>query len=211
MCVELNDSQLQITLPDFAAFYWIINCDLLEQISSPDISLCDGLSEVETVAVQSSAEPMLIGYVVDDELHQTSGQIFHRYLFNSSKAILTENQPIEGPSGFECSSRPWFVQNWMCTNPTAASCPEYLIGSTGIGAFQTYGSTDTAVVAQDIRNYQLCVCLEDMPCNAEEQDEDPSSMTPLTIGIIVGSVCFFAIAIICICRGRIKRAKLFNI
>ena len=69
MCVELNDSQLQITLPDFAAFYWIINCDLLEQISSPDISLCDGLSEVETVAVQSSAEPMLIGYVVDDELH----------------------------------------------------------------------------------------------------------------------------------------------
>jgi hypothetical protein len=133
------------------AFYWVPNCNVLKQGLSNDELLCTGLT-----AQEQEDELVSVGYVVDATLF--GDDKFNRYVFNSTKARMTETQPIEA-QGFSCSGRPWFVSS-TCIDPLATTCPTAFQGSSGRGAFQHYGTVNVTVVAQDVREWQLAPCLD---------------------------------------------------
>ena len=144
------------------AFYWVQNCNILLVGASGNQYLCQGLTDDE-------AAVGFVGFVVDDKLTGSTDKVFVRCAFNSTDAIRTEVQPIEGSTSFSCSSRPWYERedSKRCVDPASVLCPTSFVGSTGMGTFQVYGDHDVAVVAQDITTWQLCQCLDDLECEAE--------------------------------------------
>lgn len=134
------------------AFYWVLNCNILEVGKSGDEYLCQDLTD-EEVAMNG-----FVGFVVDSLLFLDDAK-FYRYVFNETELKQTEIQPLEG-GGFRCSDRPWFRTS-LCTEPLALACPTALKGTTGFGAFLMYGDTNNTgvVVAQDVREWQMTPCL----------------------------------------------------
>ena len=85
------------------AFFWVINCDVLNaEDGSGNSNLCDGITDE-----RSAVEGGLQGYFVDGTDKQ-----FIRYLFNETHVIKTEVQPIGyiGVEGYSCSGRDWYQQ-----------------------------------------------------------------------------------------------------
>lgn len=142
------------------AFYWVLNCGLLQDIDSPDAGYCTDVTDSEKALLDGG---YMLGFVVDATL--LGDDKFHRYVFSATEVLATETDPLAAYS-FDCSGRPWFVADWKCESPVAVSCPTRLEGSTGLGSFQTYGSPETAVVSQDLKTWQLCVCLQDLTCSS---------------------------------------------
>lgn len=142
------------------AFYWVTNCNILQEGGSSNGNLCTALTEDEL-----NVEGGLQGYFVDGTDKQ-----FTRYMFNESYAIKTEVQPIPyiGAEGFSCSGRDWYKQGMQCTDPAKVLCPIYFQGTSGLGTFQLYGDKSQGiVVSQDIATWQLCECMEGLSCDAE--------------------------------------------
>ena len=144
------------------SFFWVINADVLAEGLSGNEGLAGDLTE-EEIAMGGSQ-----GYVVDDALTGESGGVFVRYVFNETRVIKTEVQPIEGATGFSCSGRPWYQNATLCEDPATLLCPSTFQGTEGLGTFQVYGSQEAGVsVSQDIPSWQLCECLGDLECSAD--------------------------------------------
>lgn len=129
------------------AFYWVLNCDVLNKGYSGDESLCNNLTSVESALGN-------LGYAVDKTLF--GNDLWNRYVFNETTLIKTSVQPIES-GGFMCNERPWFRDS-SCVDPLSSTCAQQFEGTTGTGEFQYYGDVSKAVVAQDVREWQLQPC-----------------------------------------------------
>ena len=177
------------------AFYWVLNCGVLREDrgGSGDIVLCDGLTPAETTI---AGDLDAVAYVVDATLF--GDDTWRRYVFNNEVVALTEVQPVEG-GGFVCSERPWFQTN-VCLDPLATTCPTGFEGTTGRGAFQSYGEEGVAIVAQDVREWHLEPCLE-------QDSAGDSGVNVVAIAVPVAVVVALLLGIIAFLAYRISKLK----
>lgn len=174
-----NSQGLYYCLPN-DQFYWVPNCDVLttQEEASANAPLCEDLTPQEETMVGQQGQQLQIGFVVDESIHGNKN--FYRYVFNETRATVTSSQPIPGAANFSCSSRPWF-RDWTCTDPVGVACPTTFQGSEGIGTFSAYGDTTVAVVAQDLHDWQLCRCLEDLECPASSGEGGGRRKSMMTV------------------------------
>jgi len=179
-----NSEGLYYCLRDAAtgadAFYWVLNCEVLREDrgASGDYVLCADLTPAEEAAVGGGGA---VGYVVDATLF--GDDVWRRFVFDDAAAVLTSVQPIAG-GGFVCSERPWFATNY-CVDPLATTCPTGFEGSTGRGAFQTYGGIDVAVVAQDVREYHIAPCLEESTSSSASSSSVFNAAVKGTVAVVM--------------------------
>ena len=178
-----NSQGLYYCLPN-DQFYWVPNCDVLttQEEASANAALCADLTpQEETIEGQQhhqQQQQRQIGFVVDESIHGNKN--FYRYVFNETHATITSSQPIPGAANFSCSRRPWF-RDWTCTDPVGVACPTTFEGSLGIGTFFSYGLSTVAVVAQDLHDWQLCRCLEDLECPASSGEGGGRRKSMMTV------------------------------